>query len=88
MTYDNGMAYYVLNNAVYSLADNASSLPTTSLFDITASYAYGLSVRDSQLFVTDASFTANSTLLIYDIATGAETNSFSAPIGASKIYFN
>lgn len=88
MTYEDGIAYYILNNEVYSLVDNATSLPTTSLFNITASYAYGLSVDDNQLFVTDASFTENSTLLVYDITSGAETNSFSVAVGASKIYFN
>ncbi|RCW91396.1 YncE family protein [Winogradskyella arenosi] len=88
MSYEDGVAYYILNNGVYGLTDNATSLPTTSLFDIDASYAYGLSVDDDQLFVTDASFTENSTLLIYDIATGTETNTFSVGVGASKIYFN
>ncbi|MDN3493016.1 YncE family protein [Winogradskyella bathintestinalis] len=88
MTYDDGIAYYILNNKVYTLEDNATSLPTSPLFDITTGYAYGLSVRDNQLFVTDGNFTANSTLLIYDISTGTETNSFSVAIGASKIYFN
>ncbi|SDH27371.1 hypothetical protein SAMN04489796_10295 [Winogradskyella thalassocola] len=88
MAYDDGAAYYVLNNKVYSLADNATSLPTTSLFDISTSYTYGLAVDDNQLFVTDASFTGNSTLLVYDISSRTETNSFSVGVGASKIYFN
>jgi len=88
MTYEDGIAYYILNNKVYSLADNATSLPTSSLFDLSTSYAYGLSVDDNQLFVTDASFTGNSTLLVYDISSGTETNTFSVGVGASKIYFN
>ena len=88
MAYDDGFAYYVLNNKVYSLADNATSLPITSLFDISTSYAYGLAVDDNQLFVTDASFTGNSTLLVYDLSSGTETNTFSVAVGASKIYFN
>ena len=89
MTYEDGIAYYILNNEVYSLVDNATSLPTTSLFNITASNAYGLSVNDNQLFVTDAGgFAANSTLLVYDISSGTETNTFSVGVGASKIYFN
>ena len=88
MTYDNDTTYYILNNEVYSLVDNATSLPTTSLFNITAGYAYGLAVDDNQVFVTDASFTGNSTLLVYDLATGTETNTFAVGQGASKIYFN
>lgn len=88
MAYNDGMAYYILNNEVFGLADSATSLPSSSLFDITASYAYGLSVDDNQLFVTDASFTENSSLSVYDLATGTETNTFSVGVGASKIYFN
>lgn len=88
MAYDNGMAYYVLNNEVFGLTDAATALPATSLFSITASYAYGLSVKNNELFLADASFSANSTLFVYDIASGTETNSFAVGIGASKIYFN
>lgn len=88
MAYDDGVAYYVLNNEVYSLTDSATSLPTSSLFSISTGYAYGLSVDDNQLFVTDASFTSNSTLLVYDLSSGTETNTFSVAVGASKIYFN
>jgi DNA-binding beta-propeller fold protein YncE len=89
MAYEDGMAYYILNNEVYGLTDNATSLPTSSLFGTTAGYAYGLSVDDNQLFVTDAGgFAANSTLLVYDLASGTETNTFSVAVGASKIYFN
>ncbi|MGJ8550207.1 YncE family protein [Winogradskyella wichelsiae] len=88
MAYEDGTTYYILNNEVFSLTDNATSLPTSSLFSITAAYAYGLSVNDNQLFVTDASFTENSTLLVYDLVSGAETNTFSVGVAASKIYFN
>lgn len=88
MAYNNGMAYYIVNNEVFGLTDDATTLPATPLFSVSAAYAYGLSIKDNNLFVTDASFTENSTLLVYDILTGAETNSFSVGIGASKIYFN
>lgn len=88
MAYNNGIAYYVLNNGVYSIEDSATSLPSSSLFEITASYAYGISVSNNQLFVTDASFTENSTLLVYDLSSGTETNTFSVAVGASKIYHN
>ncbi|QCE42236.1 YncE family protein [Psychroserpens sp. NJDZ02] len=88
MTYSDGNAYYVLNNGVYSLSDSDTSLPAASLFNITAGYAYGLSVKNNLLYVTDASFTENSTLKVYDIPAGTETNSFDVGLGASKIYFN
>ena len=88
MTYDNGSAYYILNNEVYSLQDADTSLPTTSSFSISASYAYGIAASDNRLFVTDASFIENSALLVYDLSLGEEINTFSVALGASKIYFN
>ncbi len=90
MAYEDGTAYYILNNEVYGLTDNATSLPISSLFGITTANAYGLSVDDNQLFVTDAnaSFSGNSTLLVYDLVSGTEMNTFSVGVLASKIYFN
>ncbi|MEM5564412.1 YncE family protein [Psychroserpens sp. AS72] len=88
MTYSNGMTYYVLNNSVYGLADADTTLPSTPVFDITANYAYGMAINNGLLYVTDASFTEQSELLIYDLSSGSELNSFNVGLGASKIYFN
>mgnify|MGYP003119005983 FL=1 len=88
MSYFNGMAYYILNNEVYALADTATNLPSSSLFSVDAGYAYGLSVKENNLFLTDASFSAQSTLKVYDLPSGTLSESFSVGIGASKIYFN
>lgn len=88
MSYSNGMAYYILNNEVYALADTATNLPSSSLFSVDAGYAYGLSVKENNLFLTDASFSAQSTLKVYDLPSGTLSESFSVGIGASKIYFN
>ena len=51
-------------------------------------HAYGLSVKENNLFLTDASFSAQSTLKVYDLPSGTLSESFSVGIGASKIYFN
>lgn len=88
MSYSNGMAYYILNNEVYGLADAATNLPSSSLFSVEADYAYGMSVKDGNLYLADASFTAQSTLKVYDVSSGTLSESFSVGIGASKIYFN
>ena len=88
MSYSNGMAYYILNNEVYALADTATNLPSSSLFSVDAGYAYGLSVKEDNLFLTDASFSAQSTLKVYDLPSGTLSESFGVGIGASKIYFN
>ncbi|MFV9550342.1 DUF5074 domain-containing protein [Algibacter sp. PT7-4] len=88
MAHDNGAAYYVLSNKVYKLDDNDTTLPTASVLDLTAGYAYGLSVNNDKLYVTDASFTGQSELLIYSLDTATLIKSFDVALGASKIYFN
>lgn len=88
MAYDDGTLYYVLNNNLYALADSDSTLPTTSTLNLTVGYAYGMSVKDNMLYVNDASFSGQSELLIYNLASGVEINSFDVALGASKIYFN
>ena len=47
-----------------------------------------MSVKDGNLYLADASFTAQSTLKVYDVSSGTLSESFSVGIGASKIYFN
>lgn len=88
MAYDNGTVYYILNNKVYALNDSETSLPTNSILDLTVGYAYGLAVKDGLLYVTDASFTGQSKLNIYDINTATQVQTFDVGLGASKIYFN
>lgn len=88
MTYANGNLYYVLNNKVYSLSDADTVLPTTSTVDLTASYAYGMAVIGNNVFITDANFSGQSNLLIYDLSSGTQTSSFNVGLAASKIYFN
>lgn len=89
MSYNDGNTYYILDNAVYGLSDTDTSLPTASLFDITATSAYGMAVKNNLLYVTDAgSFSGNSTLKVYDLSSGSETNSFDVGVIASKVYFN
>lgn len=89
MTCNDGNTYYILNNGLYSLSDTETSLPTTTLFDITATSAYGMAVNNNLLYVTDAgNFSGNSTLKVYDLSSGSETNSFDVGVIASKVYFN
>ena len=89
MSYSDGNTYYILDNAVYGLSDTDTSLPTASLFGITATSAYGMAVKNNLLYVTDAgNFSGNSTLKVYDLSSGSETNSFDVGVIASKVYFN
>lgn len=88
MAHDDDDVYYILNNEVYVLDDDASVLPTTSILNLTTGYAYGLSVNNDNLYVTDASFTGQSELLIYNLDSTSLIQSFDVALGASKIYFN
>jgi len=88
MSYANGTLYYELGNKIYSLLDADTTLPTTEAIDTMAGFAYGMSVSDNMLFVSDASFSGQSQLMVFDMATGSLVNTFEVALGASKIYFN
>jgi hypothetical protein len=88
MSYDNGTLYYVLANKVYSLTDSDVVLPSNSIIDLTVGYAYGMGVKDNSLYINDASFSGQSTFVVYDLNSLTMTNSFDVALAASKIYFN
>ncbi|HCE55642.1 MAG TPA: cell surface protein [Lutibacter sp.] len=80
--------YYNLGSKIYKMSQTATTLPTSAFVDTAAGYLYGMAVDDKNLYVLDASFTAESTLNVYNLATKAKSNTLKAPIAASKIYFN
>ncbi|WP_372800429.1 YncE family protein [Lutibacter sp.] len=88
LTFDGSYFYYNLGSKIYKVASDASTLPTTEFLDAAATNLYGIEVNDSYLFLLDASFTAQSKLDVYSSNTKEKINSFAAPIGASKVYFN
>ncbi|MDX1279127.1 YncE family protein [Oceanihabitans sediminis] len=89
MDYANGTLYFQTSeNKIYTMADTDTALPTTSTIDLTTAYTYGMAVKGDRLFVADASFSSQSEVVVYDLPSATETHSFSAGIGASKIYFN
>jgi hypothetical protein len=88
MSYANGTLYYVLDNKVYSLTDSDTVLPTSSILDLTVGVAYGMAVKDNNLYINDADFLGQSTFLVYDLNSLTQTNSFDVALAASKIYFN
>lgn len=88
ISYDNGTLYYVLNNKVYSLTDSDTDLPSSSIIELTTGFAYGMAVKNNNLFINDASFSGQSTLLIYDLNTVSLSDSFDVALAASKLYFN
>ena len=88
MSYNNGTLYYVLENKVYSLIDSDAVLPSNSILDLTVGFAYGMAVENNSLYINDASFSGQSTLLVYDLNSLTQTNSFDVALAASNIYFN
>ena len=88
MAHDDDEVYYSMSNKIYELDDDESTLPTTSILEIADIYLYGLSVDDDKIYVTNASFTAQSELLIYDLDSATLLETFNVGLGASKIYFN
>ncbi|UKM64680.1 cell surface protein [Flavobacteriaceae bacterium GSB9] len=88
MDYDNGVLYYVASGNLFGLTDSDTALPSESVMPLTASYAYGMAVKDNTLYVTDASFTGQSDLIVYDLSSKSEIGTYKVGLGASKIYFN
>lgn len=80
--------YYNVYSEVYKMSNTATTLPTSSYLDTEAGYLYGMAVNNNSLYVLDASFTAESTLNVFSLATKTISNTSKAPIAASKIYFN
>ncbi len=88
MSYENGTLYYVLENKVYSLTDSDVVLPSNAILDLMVGFDYGMAVGNNSLYINDARFSGQSTLLVYDLASLTLTNSFEVALAASKIHFN
>ncbi|MDO9275092.1 MAG: cell surface protein [Lutibacter sp.] len=80
--------YYNVGSKIYKMSQTATALPTSEFVDTSAGYLYGMAVDNENLYILDASFTAESTLNVYNLATKVKSSTVKAPIAASKIYFN
>jgi hypothetical protein len=47
-----------------------------------------MGVKDNSLYINDASFSGQSSFVVYDLNSLTMTNSFDVALAASKIYFN
>lgn len=83
LTIDNGKMYFLSGNKVYAINGNSATL----LFEVDATYVYGLNVINGNVFVSDASFTEDSTVKIYDL-TGKLLKSVKTGIGTNGFYKN
>jgi len=76
--------YYSIGNDIFKMNSDDTSLPSTSILTSTAAYLYGMAVDDTNLFLLDANFSAQSNLDIYMLSSNTKTTSLKAPTGASK----
>ncbi|MFB9055546.1 YncE family protein [Mariniflexile ostreae] len=86
MAYSNGKLYYQVSNAIYSMSDNSTALPTESI--INDSF-YGMAVKNNTLYGLKTDFNAETgEISIYDLSTNTLKTTKNLKVGASKIYFN
>lgn len=89
MTYTSGNLYYNVGNAIFKISDAASSLASNEEFTVNATYLYGMSSNNGNLYFADGTdFTSAGKLLIYDQSSYSLINEFDVAQAASKIYFN
>lgn len=88
MSYVNNKIYYYKGSdkKVYEINETATKLASTG--GINVDRAYGMAVKENNLFVVKYAFTSLSKFTAYDLTT--KNSIYSSPIGlgASKIYFN
>ncbi|WP_299619926.1 DUF5074 domain-containing protein [uncultured Tenacibaculum sp.] len=88
MTLNNNSIYYSVGNDVYNVSIGATNAATTTLLTAVDGFFYGMAVKNGKLYALDASFSDISKVNIFDLSSNEKTNTFDAPLGASKIYFN
>lgn len=86
MAYNNGELYFQVSDEIYSMTDNATSLPETSV--INDSF-YGMAVKNNTLYGVKTDFNKGTgEMLIYDLSSKELKATKTLKVGAAKIYFN
>jgi hypothetical protein len=84
---DGSKLYYFLNGAIYSMSTSDTTLPSQS--DMQGLNFYTMVVHDGKLYGTDAKdFASNGSLIIYDLGTKEQLDTFDVGIIPGGIYFN
>jgi YVTN family beta-propeller protein len=88
---ENNKIYYTIDNEVYVMALNTTTLPTIPLFTTEEQDVYGiysLAVNDNHIYVGDAGdYTVNGKVFVYSTA-GVMQNSFTVGMVPAGFYFN
>ncbi|MFT4697778.1 MAG: hypothetical protein ACI9SJ_000909 [Flavobacteriaceae bacterium] len=86
LSLDDSNLLFNLNGAVFSMDNNATSLPSTSIID---GFFYTMTAKNGKLYATDAGdFSSNGTLKVFDLSTNSEIESTVVGIIPGGIYFN
>lgn len=85
---ENNQLYYTLNNGIYRLGTQATTLPSQPLFTSNATYIYSLNILNNAIYVGDATnFSSNGEVKYYSL-TGNLLGSFTTGIGPNFITKN
>ena len=88
MAKDNNQLYYTLNNKIYNISQQATTLPNTALFTVDATYIYSFNVLNNIICVGDAKDFASNGEVKYYSPTGSLLGSFATGVGPNKIIYN
>lgn len=91
LTLDNHQLYFVAQNSVFRLPENATTPILSPLFNVSNngwSTFYGFNVIDNKIFASDVKgFTQNSEISVYNLQ-GELVKTFFTQIGANGFYIN
>lgn len=85
---DNNKFYFAnAANKIYSMTVGSTTAPTAPIVT-TPGNLYGFNVIDGRIFASDASFTADSKVNVYNATSGSLLKTFTAGIGTNGFYKN
>lgn len=85
---DNNKFYFAnASNKIYSMTVGSTTVPTAPIVT-TPGNLYGFNVIDGRIFASDASFTADSKVNVYNATSGSLLKTFTAGIGTSGFFKN
>ena len=91
LTIEDDKLYYTVNSKIYSMAINASALPTAPLFETTEQGVYGVSaftVDNGHIYVGDAGDFASAGKVYVYTPDGMLHHTFTVGIAPEDFYFN
>ena len=88
---EDGQLYYTVDSGIYTMNDQADTLPAAPVFNTTEQGVYGVSafeVEDNHIYVGDAvDYSANGKVYVYSL-TGELHESFTVGVIPTGFYFN